>query len=1852
MDVLPEYLIVESLGIFSGKYLYWARRKSDNAVVLVKQSESAHLFDNEIEQLKQEYETARLVGYKVSLHLPNAQNGYAAIIYESCNGVFLNRLLETQQLSIDDKIHLFKVVAKAVGELQKKKIMHFAIRLDRIILRDTNDDVVFFALNDSVILNDDEIYFPGVHHYPLEVLRYLPPEMTGKTCKLADLRTSFYQLGIMFYRIFTDKFPFESSEPQELLYAQAFEEPIEPKLVKPEVPEWISAIIMKLLEKDPEDRYQTAESLCADLDSVNEKKIVLGRKDRGLFKLSRKMFGYKTELEELDWYCKHLSLSETRAVFIKYEKGCGRKEFLGNFRERVNKNGGYYFDTDFSVVNSHFPFHGILILLNKIIAYIKDNDKASKFIEYLKEEKNISPYLHLFASLLPELRSIYPDDTNLKLQNIHFRHSFFNLATSILRYFTQTFGILTVYIAGLSSNMKEELKILQYILCHCSYLMFLISVSDEEKDAIEKALSFDGVFFAEMKLPVLSRAEAGEMIASSFNCDVTQTLQAADVLIRQSGGRVGVMQYILQDWYINKIISYHNGNIVFDAQLALRRFVPDLNVTKSLLEGKSSAAKSFLQLLSCYTNGTEGYRLRKTLKIENNVIYQQILDECKDFLTNRNGCIYFKYEKDRYFIYQNLSAGELKYFHALIVLDFIQSAKIEDFSFTMMDHVLATFDSLNEQQRDTLLNLFIVIIEKANLSAAFEYGFQLCSKVIELYGNETLRQNNLECHFYCMATILAFFSKNYEMMQIFFNRLNVDAYKDDYEKLKVQEFIAEYFYQVGQLDAAIDLCKSALQSLGFIVPEKVSDLMLFRERYKLKQKIKNIACLEKLPEMRKTKDILIMRYLAKLIQIVSFLRTNDAQFLSCKMVDFVLKHGKSLVSPLAFAFHGAFEFSKQCNFKNGVFFSQTALAMSEDVKDTEFVSQTIFFAIYFGGHWKMSHDQIHYWISRGASYENDYGCSNFAVVCNNLLPMYSINSGIHLKQILANANNKMIDFFNQDIGNPTVYLSRISLEVIKSLSSGTQRMWKILSDISRTPQSAKERFFTGYYYTLELFLSVVEENPDIILNKCDIEEKKFYPFYAENYLYQAILLKLAIFKGTIRKAYGMQKIRKILRILKKCRRNAAEYLEVKILLIRAIIAELKGEFLLSNGLCYEALRESLKNQNYLEAALCSLSLTKQQLRNGDKITSSVYFKKAIQIFKSLGYFGIIGYLKTRYEVQLEDDIVLSNVKVNAEDNEIVESFIKELKLIPDVQRLTRYFIKQIAFLFQTDVSFAVSFDRFGKPFVLAAEIKRKDLQFNEKTMLSDISPERIPKYLISFVYDNACTVNLNEKKWKNIISYDNYFKLAKSKNALCVPLSESRGEKQNNTTMVLYLESSPQKQVFSYESETLIRKLFETYIECRNRLKLSVDKKNYQNTKVKRLSHKLKDIRSKYKELTYLESQGILKFDLHGKITYCNSIGCKMLGLSNKALKDGFFLMQLFTSEEDKARCNTNLEKMFKFNFGGPYEYQWCNDCFVRVSWAALKNEKGKVVAGRAIFINITKQKQTEKELRELNEHQEELIAKRTQALNESLLQLRRSQNRLIQSEKMASLNNTINGISHEINTPLGVAITSTSLLTDYCRNFELLLESPDFSKEKLTDLNNKAKSSLSMISNNLASIAKMISDFKELLKQQSKSELCQFDLRDYLNMVYQTQRTRFSHIEHEFILDCPSPFLLTSYPVVFFQIISGLILNSFIHGFEKRDNCIISICVKKENDGQIKIIYKDNGCGIPKENIDKIFNPFFTTKVGQGGQGLGLYAVYNLVYQQLDGTISCDSSENIGTTFTITFPNMISNEQDKNDTK
>ena len=1853
MDILPDYLIIESLGTVSGKSFYWARRKSDNTVVLIKQSTTMHLFDDEINQLKQECKTAELIGYKATLRLPDTQNGHCAIIYESCDGVFLNRLLETQSLSIDEKIHLFKVAAKSLNELQKKNIIHFGIRLDTTLLRNNNEETLFFSLGDTAILNEGETFFPGNHHYTLDVLKYLPPELTGKIYATVDLRTSFYQLGIMFYYIFTGRFPFESSIPEKLLYAQAFEKPTEPHVIKQEVPEWISAIIMKLLEKKPDDRYQTATAICFDLENFNpEIKFIPGAKDCGHFKLTRKLFGYHAQLEELNWYNKHISLAETRVVFMKCEEGCGKKAFLENVNEMVNKSGGYYFNIDFSPVSGKFPFHGILILLNQIITRIKIEDKDSKFIEFLKSEKDVKAYLQQFATLFPELKNIYPHDKDKEsdndLVNVHFRHYFFYLTARILYFFTENFGTLTIYASGLNSKMEEELKIIRYLLSRCCHLMFLLPISEDDRANIKKKLDLDNVFFAEISLPVLSKTDASRLIAASFHCNTSETLLAADVLIQKSGGKLDIMKYILQSWYKKGIISYSDSRLHFDIDSASNFFVPNISVVNSLLQNKTGDSIKFIQLLSCFPTGVENLKIGKILKLKTSEIYK-ILNDCKNFIVQRNGYIYFQHEEERHFIYTNIPEHKLKDFHSLIVLDFIQSGTTEDFSFTMIDHVFFAFENLNEEQRQFLLDLFIRVIEKANFTAAFEYGFQLCCKVVDLYGYEKLSRYKDECHFYCLATIHSFFSKNYEMMLDFYNHLNIEKYNGNYEKLEVQEYVAEYFQQIGQIDEAIELCVSALQKLGFTVPTNVSTLTLRRKQYLLKKKLQNLNDFEKKPEMVNPEDILIMRYLAKMIPIIFFLRKKDAIFLTCKMVDFTLEHGKSFISPFAFALYGSLLVKEQHNFEDGVFLAQTALAMLDEIKGVEFVSQTIFFAVFFAAHWKLSHDQIHSWINRAVNYENDYGCSTFGIVCNNILPLYSCFSGMHLKQILTTVNCRVNNFFDQSINNPTAYLHNISLEVIKSLSDGSERMWSILPEIYRIPQSAKEHFFVGYYYTLELFLAVLEEKTDVI-SECVIEKKQFYPFFAENYLYQAMLLKLAIVNGTISKKSGLQKIRKIANLLKRCRDNGAENLEIKSYILCGILAELNNNSILSNKWYYEALEESVKKENYLDAGLCALLLIKQQLHNGDKIVASVYFKKAIQFFSSLGYSGVTNYLKTRYEIQLEDKIILKNIEDTTNENEIFDSFIKELNAVSNVADLIHNFIRQVAFLFQTDICLAISFDKGGKPVISAMEHKIYNNEIAEGMSLSDINAEKFPKYLISFVCDNGCSVNLNDKKWHNIVFYDRYLKKYKPRNVFCIPLFESKDNNADKIEMVLYLETLSQKQIFSAESELLLQKLFKTYLSCRDRLQLSIGKKNIHSEKIKLLKQKNKELQKKYKELTYLQEQGILKFDLQGKITYCNSIGCKMLGLETKILKDGFFLTELFSCEKDKIGGCANIERLLKYNFGGPYEYEWGNKCFVRVVWTTCKDKGNNIVGGKAIFINITKQKQNETRLRKINEQQEELITKRTESLNESLLQLRRSQNQLIQTEKMTSLKSVIIGISHEINTPLGIAITSASILRDSFYQFNNQIKKSDISKKDFQELYDNTQDSLSMISNNLESIAALINNFKVILQEQSENELCQFDLRNYLNMIYQTQKARFKNIAHEFILDCPTPFLINSYPDVFFKIISNLILNSFIHGFDKRNNCVINISVSMENDETVKLVYKDTGHGIPQENLDKIFNPFFTTKTGKGEKGLGLYIVYNLVMARLKGTIQCNSSLDDGATFIITFPNIASREATKND--
>ena len=267
-----------------------------------------------------------------------------------------------------------------------------------------------------------------------------------------------------------------------------------------------------------------------------------------------------------------------------------------------------------------------------------------------------------------------------------------------------------------------------------------------------------------------------------------------------------------------------------------------------------------------------------------------------------------------------------------------------------------------------------------------------------------------------------------------------------------------------------------------------------------------------------------------------------------------------------------------------------------------------------------------------------------------------------------------------------------------------------------------------------------------------------------------------------------------------------------------------------------------------------------------------------------------------------------------------------------------------------------------------------------------------------------------------------------------------------------------------------------------------------------------------------------------------------------------------------------------------------------------------------------------------------EMIERANKELNATVEAMKKMQSQLILSEKMAALGNLVGGIAHEINTPLGIGVTGASHLESRVKNVAGQLKNNTLKKSELEQFLNTCQESCSIILSNLSRASELIQSFKQVAVDQSSEEKRKFNLKNYIDDIILSLKPKLRKTNFSIEVNCPDDIDVYSYPGAVSQILTNLVMNSLLHGFENRDDGKMSITVEIENNNII-MRYYDNGNGIKSENLNRIFDPFYTTKRGKGGTGLGLHILSNIVFQKLKGTIHCDSSEGAGALFTIAFP-------------
>ncbi|SBS34703.1 Sporulation kinase E [Marinomonas aquimarina] len=410
-------------------------------------------------------------------------------------------------------------------------------------------------------------------------------------------------------------------------------------------------------------------------------------------------------------------------------------------------------------------------------------------------------------------------------------------------------------------------------------------------------------------------------------------------------------------------------------------------------------------------------------------------------------------------------------------------------------------------------------------------------------------------------------------------------------------------------------------------------------------------------------------------------------------------------------------------------------------------------------------------------------------------------------------------------------------------------------------------------------------------------------------------------------------------------------------------------------------------------------------------------------------------------------------------------------------------------------------------------------------------------------------------------------------------------------------------------------------------------------TEKKALEFKIAEQKLTFETLFNESEDGLTFYDGEQYID-CNKAFMKLMGFTSKEQVIGLNPLLLSpqyqpngcTTEALYAQCRADLYSK------GSARCEWLHkkvdgtEFWTEVIIGLLSLNGRKVVYSITRDINDKKalELQIVKQNGELNQSNE--------ILADTIAHLQQTQDKLVESEKMASLGSLVAGVAHEINTPIGVGVMGMSQLMDESKVIRQHYDAGALTEGEFEDYLNSTNELSEIVKKNLDRTAHLVRGFKQIAVDQMSEDEREINLKDYLNEVLFSlgSITRKANVMVQ--LDCPKDLNVVTNPGLLSQVLTNLIVNSVNHGFSDRPAGRIAMVIREQGETAFSLNYQDDGKGISPANLPKIFDPFFTTNRAEGGTGLGLNVTYNIITNALGGSIECHSKEGEGVEFIIGF--------------
>jgi PAS domain S-box-containing protein len=1748
-------------------------------------------------------------------------NDRMTLVLEDPGGGPLDRLLG-QPLEIS---HFLRIAIRLVGALRRvheRGLIHKDIKPENILVDPASGGVWLTGFGIASRL-------PREHQAPAPplviagTLAYMAPEQTGRMNRSVDSRSDLYALGVTFYEVLTGALPFTAADPMEWVHCHIARQPVPPNERVAGVPVPLSAIVMKLLAKTAEERYQTAAGVEADLRRGLAEWESHGRiepfslggcdvSDRLL--IPEKLYGREREIDTLlACFDRVVANGTVELVLVSGYSGIGKSSVVNELHKALVPPRGLFASGKFDQYKRDIPYATLGQAFQSLVRSLltQSETELGRWRDSLSEALgpngqlmvNLVPELELVIGKQPPVAELPPQDAQNRFQMVFRR---------FLGVFARNEHPLALFLDDLQWLDSATLDLLEHLVTHSEvrHLLLLGAYRDNEVspshpllrtlEAIRKA----GARVQEIVLAPLGLDDVGQLIADALRCEPERVRPLAQLVQEKTGGN----PFFAIQFFTGLA---EEGLLAFDPitrawqwnmdRIRARSYtdnVVDLMAGKLIrLPGETQAA---LQQLACLGNVAETTMLSIVLGKSSEEVDSYLRDAVRLELVRHLGDSYrFVHDRVQEAAYSLIPEQLRAEAHLLIgrlLVAYTPAEKREETIFDIVNQLnrgAALMTSAEEQEQVAELNL--IAGRRAKLSTAYNSALTYLAAGRALLPKDcwercgaltfALEFHRAECEF--LTGALAAAEERLSMLSSRAGRL-VDL-------AAVTQLREELFTTLGRSDRAIDVCFDYLRHVGVEwsthpVKEEVRQEYERLWRQIGRRSIEELVDLPPMadPEWRATMDVL-----TAVVSPALFTDENLLCLVICRMANLSLEHGNSDGSCFAYVWLGMLLGPHFGDYQAGFRFGTLGLDLVKQRGLRRFEARV---DLIFGHRvipWTQPIRTGRSLVRRAFDAANKLGDLTFAAYSRDNLITNLLASGDPLGEVQREAEAGL-DFARQARFGLVVDRITAQLRLIRTLRGLTPRFASFNDTefdedlfeqhLKEEPQLAiaacwywirklQARFFAGAYASA---IAAAANAERLLWTSPSFFELAEYHLYAA--LARAALCDTA---AAADRARDLEALAAHDRQFQEWAENCPENFANRAALVAAEIARLEGREFDAERLYEQAIRSARANGFIHNEALANEIASRfYAARDFEKI-ARVHLQDA-----RLGYlrWGADG--KVRQLEQLHPH--LRDAPVPVSHTTTIGAPVEQLDVgtvVKASQAVSGEIVldKLIETLLRITVEHAgaerglLILSPADEPQIVAeATTAGGSIEVTQRQ--TAVSPAKLPESVFHYVIRTRESVILDNALAQNPFSADEYVCQKRPRSVLCLPLV-----KQAKLIGVLYLENNLASHVFTPARISVLEMLA-------SQAAISLENA--------RLYNDLREREAKIRRLVDSNIIGILSFDTHGRIIEANQAFLDMLGYSREDLISGRLRWTELTPPEWRDADDRAVAELKAAGTVQPREKEYFRKDGSRVPVLLGSTTFGDGQDEGATFVlDLTERKHVEQALRDM-------------------------QTNLAHVVRLTTLGELTASIAHEVNQPLGAVLANaeaglrwlrrgTPDVGAACRSLEWIIDDGKRAGEVIRRVRSLA---------NKGSVEKLPLDVNDVVRE----------------VIALVQRELTKHRASLRMELAPALPMILGDRVQLQQVIINLVMNSSEAMQAVMDRPRELVIRSRQDEAQVLLSVTDCGVGISTENADRLFNPFFTTK--SSGMGMGL-SICRSIVEDHGGRLWATANIPHGATFQFTLP-------------